>query len=228
MSERSYYLILGVSEDESAAGIRAAYRALAKQHHPDRCGEKGTAAFQAIAEAYRMLSDPGSRREYDDLHGRSREATRAPPRAEPLVPDRARPPPRWRGGALLDDRDSVHPSFGEVHDRFLRNYTGRGVPKGERLESIDLDLVLTRGEAARGGVIHVPVPVFVTCRACGGSGQGWLLPCPVCDRQGILEGERLAPIELPPMTRSGTLFEVPLLGLGIHNFFLRLRVSIEA
>jgi molecular chaperone DnaJ len=49
---KTYYVVLGVHRGESAKGIRAAYKDLAKQFHPDRIGEQGNKTFQEISEAY--------------------------------------------------------------------------------------------------------------------------------------------------------------------------------
>jgi DnaJ-class molecular chaperone len=38
---KNYYVVLGVHRGENAKGIRAAYKDLAKQFHPDRIGEQG-------------------------------------------------------------------------------------------------------------------------------------------------------------------------------------------
>jgi len=59
-----YYSILGVPRGASDSDIKKAYRKLAMQHHPDRGGD--SAKFQQIEEAYRTLSDPGKRAEYDN------------------------------------------------------------------------------------------------------------------------------------------------------------------
>jgi DnaJ-class molecular chaperone len=65
MPFKNYYVVLGVSRDEKPAGIRSAYRKLAKEMHPDLAGESGTKQFQEIAEAYSVLSDPARRRAHD-------------------------------------------------------------------------------------------------------------------------------------------------------------------
>lgn len=57
MSGNTYYMVLGVSEAETAGGIRAAYRDLAKRLYPDIAGEQSTVAFQNVAEAYDVLSN---------------------------------------------------------------------------------------------------------------------------------------------------------------------------
>ena len=59
-----YYQILGVSKTSSPDEIKKAYRKLASQHHPDKGGD--TAMFQKIEEAYRILSDPQKKQEYDN------------------------------------------------------------------------------------------------------------------------------------------------------------------
>ncbi|HEX2521769.1 MAG TPA: J domain-containing protein [Terriglobia bacterium] len=62
---KEHYVVLGVHRGENAKGIRAAYKDLAKQFHPDRIGEQGNKTFQEISEAYQTLSDPEKRRLYN-------------------------------------------------------------------------------------------------------------------------------------------------------------------
>jgi molecular chaperone DnaJ/curved DNA-binding protein len=102
------------------------------------------------------------------------------------------------------------------------------VPKSERLEALDLEVMLTKEEAFRGCVVPVGVPVFARCPRCGGSGRDWVFPCAYCQQQGMIETEELAPVRIPPMSPSGSVYEIPLHGLGIHNFYLRLHVFVEA
>ena len=59
-----YYNTLGVAKQASADEIKRAYRKLASQHHPDKGGD--TKKFQEIEEAYRTLSDPDKRAQYDN------------------------------------------------------------------------------------------------------------------------------------------------------------------
>src|SRR5579884_1727014 len=67
MVEQDYYDLLGVPRGADEAAIKAAYRKLAKEHHPDRhngCSNK-EAHFKAINEAYDVLKDPQKRAAYD-------------------------------------------------------------------------------------------------------------------------------------------------------------------
>lgn len=60
----NYYEVLGVPKTATPEEIKRAYRKLASQHHPDKGGD--TAKFQQVEEAYRTLSDPQKRQEYDN------------------------------------------------------------------------------------------------------------------------------------------------------------------
>ena len=60
----NHYETLGVSKSATPEEIKRAYRKLASQHHPDKGGD--TAKFQQVEEAYRVLSDPAQRQQYDN------------------------------------------------------------------------------------------------------------------------------------------------------------------
>jgi len=59
----THYETLGLTESATPEEIKKAYRKLASQHHPDKGGD--TAMFQRVEEAYRILSDPQQRQQYD-------------------------------------------------------------------------------------------------------------------------------------------------------------------
>ncbi len=64
---KDYYKILGVTQQASAKEIKAAYRKLAKQYHPDVVrGDKEKEDFmREIGEAYSFLGDEEKRKKYD-------------------------------------------------------------------------------------------------------------------------------------------------------------------
>lgn len=63
---KGYYKYLGVRPDAPISVIKSAYRALAMELHPDRNKEKSTTSdFQALQEAYAVLSDEQLRQQYD-------------------------------------------------------------------------------------------------------------------------------------------------------------------
>jgi curved DNA-binding protein CbpA len=75
-SFKNHYRVLNVDSTADEATIKAAFRRLARRHHPDLAKDARAARrFQAIREAYDVLSDPDKRREYDQVY-RARTALR--------------------------------------------------------------------------------------------------------------------------------------------------------
>ena len=62
-----YYKILGINKNATQDEIRAAYRKLARKHHPDlnQNDKEANKRFQQINEANEVLSDPDKRKKYD-------------------------------------------------------------------------------------------------------------------------------------------------------------------
>jgi len=69
MAEKDLYKVLGVTKDADQAAIKKAYRALAKDLHPDKNpGDKEVEErFKAVSAAYDVLGDPKRRAEYDEM-----------------------------------------------------------------------------------------------------------------------------------------------------------------
>ncbi len=65
---RDYYEILGISKEATADEIKRAYRALARQYHPDlNPGDKSAEEkFKLLGEAYDVLSDVDKRSQYEE------------------------------------------------------------------------------------------------------------------------------------------------------------------
>ena len=57
------YQRLGLSRGASADEVKKAYRALAREHHPDKGGDPEM--FKGIQEAHEVLSDDRRRQMYD-------------------------------------------------------------------------------------------------------------------------------------------------------------------
>jgi curved DNA-binding protein len=69
MDFKDYYQILGVPQDADEKTIRAAYRRLARQYHPDvnPGNQEAEERFKEINEANQVLADPEQRKKYDEL-----------------------------------------------------------------------------------------------------------------------------------------------------------------
>lgn len=77
---KGYYACLDVPHTASAQTIKAAYRRLAKQLHPDHNhGPTAQEDFQRLSEAYQVLSDPRRRKIYDVRAQGGARAQTAPP-----------------------------------------------------------------------------------------------------------------------------------------------------
>ena len=87
----NYYVILGVARDASHETIRQAFRALARQYHPDAGTGSSAEKFRQIVDAYETLSDTARRRVHDQALTGSRLHPISPQRIvvsapEPLIP----------------------------------------------------------------------------------------------------------------------------------------------
>ena len=105
----SPYDVLGVRPDASDRDITRAYRRLARAWHPDArpAGAGAAGRFQAVSDAYELLSDPAQRAAYDERQRRRPVARQhrptgpamwpGPVRVEPLPgdPGPVRTDPGW-------------------------------------------------------------------------------------------------------------------------------------
>jgi curved DNA-binding protein CbpA len=105
----NYYVVLGVTRDASYEAIRQAFRALARQYHPDAGTGSSVERFRQIVDAYETLSDPARRRAYDHSIARSRLQPMSPQRfgirlePEPLIPESRRRTVRVRDSLVMRD-----------------------------------------------------------------------------------------------------------------------------
>ena len=61
----NFYKVLGVQRSASPKEIKKAYLTLCKQYHPDNKTDGNEELFKQVNEAYKTLSDPTKRAEYD-------------------------------------------------------------------------------------------------------------------------------------------------------------------
>lgn len=81
-AKKDYYEIIGAHQDDSAREIERLYKQQAHKRHPDRGGSDDE--MKMLNEAYSVLRDEKSRRDYDSR--RRSSATRAPiPKVAPTA-----------------------------------------------------------------------------------------------------------------------------------------------
>lgn len=118
---KDYYNILGVSRNATEKEIKAAYRKLAREYHPD-VNPGAADKFKDINEAYEALKDPEKRKLYDSLGANWRQG------------QNFTPPPGFEGYQTVDFGDMGGFSsffdilFGGGMGGAGRGFSGQGFP----------------------------------------------------------------------------------------------------
>jgi len=170
MAKRDYYEVLGVQRDASDADLKAAFRKLAMQCHPDRNpGDKDSERrFKEINEAYEILKDPDKRAAYDRFGHAAFEAG---------------------AGAGPGFGSDFASTFADIFDDLFGmggggGRRGRGGGSGrERGADLRYNMEITLEEAYHGKNAQIRIPTPVTCEACSGTGaKSGTKPkaCPTC------------------------------------------------
>ena len=176
-----YYELLECERTADDATLKASYRRLAMQFHPDR--NPGDAAaeqrFKAISEAYDCLKDAQKRAAYD-RYGKAAFQQAG-------------------GGAGAQGFSG----FGDIFSDIFEQFTGRGRAPTGRGQDLRYDLEMTLEEAFTGKEAALEIEVAIACTPCGGSGAKpgtSAKACVTCHghgkvamRQGLFTVERTCP-----------------------------------
>jgi molecular chaperone DnaJ len=226
MSKRDYYEVLGVQRTCTEVELKAAFRKLAMQHHPDRnpgdseCEHK----FKEINEAYDVLKDGDKRAAYDRF-GHAAFEHGGP------------------GGAHGFGAD-FGTTFADIFEGIFGMASARGRGQGrERGSDLRYNMEIGLDEAFKGKTAQIRIPTSVTCEVCSGTGakagtkpkqcatcggagkirhaQGFFTlertcpachgrgqviddPCPTCSGAGRVMRERTLSVNIPPGVEDGT------------------------
>ena len=226
-SQRDHYEVLGVHRQATADEIKAAFRKLASQHHPDKNPTDSTASvrFKEVNASYQVLSDPQRRAMYDRFGHRAED---------PGSPFAASGP---FAGGVVDISDIAF-------DGILGDLLGVfGVGRGDKGD-IKRDLEVTFEEAAFGcekqmryervvtcgdcratgsapgstpetcsacngkGRVRfqqglLPIAVERTCSRCRGTGRIVKDPCQSCRGSGLVTSTNTLTVTIPPGVEAG-------------------------
>ncbi|MET0194869.1 MAG: molecular chaperone DnaJ [Hyphomicrobiaceae bacterium] len=173
MAKRDYYEVLGLSRGAGEQDIKAAFRRLAKDCHPDRNhgDQNAEHKFKELNEAYEALKDPQKRAAYDQFGHAAFDG-------------------QGRGGHGFgpDFASSMSDIFDDLFGEFMGGRRGSR-PRAGRERGADLryNMEITLAEAYEGKAAQIRVPTSVTCDACTGSGaKPGTQPssCPTCSGSG--------------------------------------------
>jgi molecular chaperone DnaJ len=192
-AERDYYELLGVARDADEGEIKKAFRALARELHPDVSdADDADARFREVVEAYEVLSKSETRELYDRY---------------------------GHAGLRSGGFEPGHFDFGSLSDLFSAFFgddlLGRVARGADLAATVEIELV----EAARGTKRDVPFEVAVTCPRCDGDGAepgSAVTTCPTCGGVGRMQqvtrsvfGEFVRTQACPTCGGSGRAIETP-------------------
>ncbi len=237
MEKRDYYDVLGVPRGASKDDIKASYRKLALQYHPDRNKDPGAAEkFKEISEAYAVLSDEEKRGQYDQF---GRQGVYEKYNREDIF-----------RGADFDSvfRDLGIGGLGGIFERFFGGMGGFGSGQGfgtfeaggsTRGEDLAYDLEISFDEAAHGVAREIEIPRLSECHVCGGSGAqpgSSRKTCRECNGRGRVQKVRRTGFAqfvqittCPKCNGEGTIVDKPCRtchGAGLERVRKKLQVKI--
>jgi len=190
-----YYELLGVAQNATVQEIKVGYIRMAKKCHPDSNSADADAAvkFQALAEAYEVLSDEEKRGNYDafGMDGLGTFGEKRPKKEKKNHKDDV-------FGNFVDEEE-----FQDFHDRVFKQFATEfheagirldpdvarewGCSKHGNLPTKEAFLELTFEEAVTGCSRKVPLNVVETCPWCNGCGSHFKhgkRKCKTCDGTG--------------------------------------------
>lgn len=186
MAKRDYYEVLGVGRSADEKELKAAYRKLAKQYHPDaNPGDRtAEASFKEINEAYDVLKDPQKKAAYDRFGHQAFEGGMGGGRG---------------GGAGFgpEFNSSMSDIFEDLFGDFMGGNNrsrrgGRGGGGAARGADLRYNMEIALTEAYTGKTAQIRVPSSVACESCNGSGaKPGTSPktCATCGGQGAVRSQ---------------------------------------
>lgn len=202
--DKDYYKVLGVKKDASADEIKKAYRTLARKHHPDKNPDNASAEakFKEVSEAYDVLSDAKTRKEYDEARalfgsgGGFRFPGRGGTTTTNVNLDDLLAQMRQQGGGTTGPAGSggLGGMFGDVLGGiFNRGGARTSARPARRGADIESEATIGFAEALDGVTVSMRLTTEEPCATCQGTGAAkGTTPrmCPTCEGAGqVLRSE---------------------------------------
>jgi len=205
MAGKDYYNILGVSRTASEKEIKAAYRRLARQHHPDvNPGDKAAEdKFKDINAAYEVLSDPEKRKKYDKYGDQWQFADRFEEQAKQQGQ-------AWnfaRGGGAEQSFSFEEGDLGDIFGNIFGGF-GRRSNRPRKGQDIETPVEVTLEEAFNGTVRNLSLQSEQPCSVCNGTGKIQNARCAVCRGSGVVPQLKTLEVKIPPGVKSGSRIRV--------------------
>jgi len=215
---RDPYEVLSVERQASAADIKAAYRKLALQHHPDRNpgDHRAEERFKEVSLAYAVLGDEAKRAHFDRFGGVTADM------------------PFGAEADLSKVTDFFDAIFGDLFGAGRKRAAGHDLRYtlelnfDEAVLGCEKEIHFTRtsdcpdcrGTGAEGGAAGLAACTrcegqgffrqkagFLStrkeCQACGGAGEVARVRCKTCAGAGLAESERVFTVRIPPGSHAG-------------------------
>ncbi len=212
---RNPYEVLGVSPSASADEIKAAFRRLARENHPDHNqGDTGaTERFKEINAAYQVLGDPSKRAQFDRMgDARQRQYARPGVSVEDWLADILGGFSRAQPVETGDLREVIELDFEEAALGTTRNVRYQRTDTCERCDGSGADAnsrsttcerCAGRGRVRVGAGFLFGAALEQPCSTCAATGRIFETPCAGCGGRGVAAKTRTIEVTLPPGIESG-------------------------
>jgi DnaJ-class molecular chaperone len=201
---KNFYDVLGVPRTASTKEIRAAYRKLARQHHPDvnpndRAAEN---KFKEVSAAYEVLGDEEKRKKYDKYGDRWEQADQIEEmRRRQSAGDWAANGP---GGFRFETSGAG--DFGSIFENIFRRE--RGGPRAQRAprrgQDVETPVEVSLEEAFHGTSRLLEFESAEVCTTCAGTGEVAGAICHTCGGAGQVLRPRRLEVKVPAGVKTGS------------------------
>lgn len=194
MAKRDYYEILGLTKNADEKEIKAGFRKLAKQYHPDLNpdNKEAESKFKEINEAYEVLSDSDKKAKYDQFGHAAFDQNQG-----------------FGGGANYGDFNDI---FGDMFGDFFGGGASFGGQRAQRTgpkagSDLKIKLDIEFEEAAFGTKKEIKISRIEKCDVCDGTGakKGTSKKtCPTCNGAGSVKTVQRTPFGQFASTKTCT------------------------